>query len=91
MYKRRWAMPAITLRMDDKLARQLDRVCREKGYKKNGLVLSLVRGFLKQEKEAKEQPSQSSHKVPGIEKLEGLVGIVSLGGDAVEDSENYWD
>jgi len=78
-------MTAFTLRLETGLARQLDRVCRERGYKKTGLVKALIRDFL-------DQLEDKSVKRPGTEKnLKKLVGIVTLGGDAVADADAYFE
>jgi len=76
-------MPAFTLRMESRLARELDRFCKENGYKKNGLVTSLIRRFLA----GKGERSLGGRTKKGIR---SLVGIVRLGGDAAQE-ENYFE
>ncbi len=78
-------MSAFTLRLEPELAKKLDQVCREQGYKKTGLVMALIRDFL--EKEDSVRPI----KQPPQQDLKKLVGIVSLGGDAVEDADAYFE
>lgn len=76
-------MTAFTLRLDDTLARQLDKACREKGYSKTGLVKTLIKKFLSGVTDiAPEQKTKKS--------LRSLVGIVRLGGDSVVDTEEYF-
>lgn len=78
-------MPAFTLRLEPTLSQKLDRVCREKGYKKTGLVKALIRDFLAHESGT---PSQAKAHTGDLKKL---VGIVTLGGDAVADADAYFE
>lgn len=77
-------MTAFTLRLDDHVARKLDHLCRERGYKKTGLVKALIRDFLK-----KATPQNSRNKQS--KSLSSLVGIVNLGGDAMKDDGGYFE
>lgn len=70
-------MNVFTLKLNNSLAKQLDRFCRQHGYKKTDLIISLIRNFFK--KKQKET------------KLKKLVGMVSLGGNAVKDAEIYFE
>jgi len=78
-------MSAFTLRLEPTLAKQLDRICRDKGYKKTGLVKALIRDFLKQE------AAPATRKAAPQANLKKLVGIVTLGGDAVSDADAYFE
>lgn len=79
-------MHALTLRLDPNLARQLNRFCQEHGYKKTGLIVSLVRKFF-QEKSVLERVTAKQQK----KRLAKMVGIVSLGGDSVKDADVYFE
>ena len=79
-------MTAFTLRLENSLAKQLDQFCGEHGYKKTGLIVSLIRRFF--EKEQKEALPSSKK---GSKNLKKLVGVVSLGGDAVKDADTYFE
>lgn len=78
-------MVAMTLRLDNQLARQLTLVCKERGYKKSGIIQKLIRDFLNREN--KRLPFRGGR----AEDLQQLVGIVSIGGDSVEDAEHYFE
>ena len=78
-------MTAFTLRLENSLAKQLDQFCAEHGYKKSGLIISLIRRFFEGEKELTPASKKQTKK------LKNLVGIVSLGGDAVKDTEAYFE
>ncbi len=41
-------MKALSVRLDDKLGRELDRVCRSSGLKKNTLISRLIERFLRE-------------------------------------------
>lgn len=73
-------MTAFTLRLENDLSRRLDQFCKEHGYKKTGLIVSLIRRFFEGEKGVPLSKKQAKT-------LKKLVGIVSLGGDAVKDSD----
>lgn len=81
-------MQAFTLRLDPPLAKKLDRICKQKGYSKTGLVKSLIRDFVE-----KETPTAPPEKTPPREGekrgLAALAGIVSWGGDSVKDKREY--
>jgi len=48
-------MKALSIRLDDKLGRELDRLCRSSGLKKNTLISRLIERFaLEQKPRAKE-------------------------------------
>lgn len=79
-------MTAFTLRLDNTMAKQLDQFCKEHGYKKTGLIISLIRRFFEGEQKETVPPSKKQTK-----KLKKLVGIVSLGGDAVKDADVYFE
>lgn len=74
-------MPAFTLRLEDDLSKKLDQACQKYGYSKNGLIKSLIRDFL----EGKSSPTQSQPL------FQDLVGVVSLGGDSLKDTENFFE
>ncbi|MBU0505653.1 MAG: ribbon-helix-helix protein, CopG family [bacterium] len=74
-------MTAFTLRLDDSLAKKLDHICEKRGFSKNGLVKSLIRDFLNKET----LPLKEKHS------LASLVSVVNLGGNAVHDSEEYFE
>lgn len=80
-------MVAMTLRLDDQLAKKLDRVCKERGYKKSGFIQSLIRNFLNERLTVR----RKLKKFGDIRNLDPLIGIMSIGGDSVKDSENYYD
>ena len=44
-------MKAISIRLDDKLGREFDRVCQKTGYKKNTLVTRLISSFVSHQKD----------------------------------------
>lgn len=77
-------MEAFTLRLEPDLAKQLDQVCRNEGYTKTGLVKALIRDFLGKR-------SVLPAKTTGPSGLKKLVRVVTLGGDAVKDSEAYFE
>lgn len=83
-------MNAFTLRLEPPLAKKFEKFCREKGYSKTGLVKSLIRDFL-----ARQEPAQATapfkYKNPGPAGLAKLVGIMSLGGDSVEDKRHVFE
>ncbi|MBI4125044.1 MAG: hypothetical protein HY466_03820 [Deltaproteobacteria bacterium] len=79
-------MSVFTLRLDPGLAQKLDRYCKESGYKKTGFIAALIRKFFQKE----EFPSPPSRKTQK-RRLKGMVGIVSLGGDAVKDADAYFE
>jgi len=76
-------MSVFTLRLNPSLAKSFDRLCAEKGFSKNGLINNLVRDFLKQQAPTKKAKAKSS--------IKKLVGIVSLGGDAISDADSYFE
>lgn len=76
-------MTALTLRLEPGLARTLDQFCKETGHQKNGLIKTLIRRFLDQQK--KKVGAATSPK-----NIQSLVGIVRLGGDAARE-ENYFE
>lgn len=78
----------FTLRLEPSLAKKFDKVCRQKGYKKTGILNSLVREFIQKEEAAPSPPAPINMRASAD--FRGLVGIISLGGDAVEDSETAW-
>jgi len=39
-------MKALSIRLDNQLGRQFDRLCQQLGYKKNTLITRLVAGFV---------------------------------------------
>lgn len=82
-------MSAFTLRLEPALSKKLDKICRDKGYSKTGLVKSLIRNFVA------EEDKPQTFKMPSSEEqmkaLEGLCGIVKWGGDALKDSEKIWE
>lgn len=85
-------MHAMTLRLDDRTSKRLDRVCRKKGYKKTGVIKSLIDDFLAAEEKPFVIPMRAKDYKPAtIYNLSKLCGIVSLGGDSVEDTEDYWE
>lgn len=76
-------MNAFTLRLEPPLTKKLDKICREKGFSKTGLIKSLIRDFVdKQEKIPSRATAASGPS--------SLVGIVKLGGDAVRDAEEIF-
>jgi hypothetical protein len=95
--KRSFIMSAFTLRLEPPLAKKLERVCREKGYSKTGLVKSLIRDFLERTASKKNASSGTvRHAMPSIKGkggggLASLVGIVSLGGDSVLDKRHVFE
>lgn len=75
--------PAIfTLRLEPELGSKLDALCEKRGFNKTGLIKSLIREFLERE--------QSGYLPKGRTKpkLQNLVGIIRLGGDAVQDADD---
>lgn len=80
-------MEAFTLRLEPALAKQLDRICQAEGYTKTGLLKSLIRDFLTKKSRLPSLPSRER----SLSRLKKLVRIVTLGGDAVADSEAYFD
>jgi hypothetical protein len=80
-------MNTFTLRLEDRLAKKLDKICRLRGFKKTGLIKSLVQNFVAKEEEQGVVETQKFRSL----NLRSLVNIVSLGGDAVEDCENLYD
>lgn len=80
-------MTAFTLRLEPALATQLDQFCREHGYKKTGLILSLLRDFLKGKKTGQAADSRKRQ----ARNIEHLVGAVTLGGDSIKDAECYFE
>lgn len=77
-------MTAFTLRFEDSLAKKLEKICLQKGYSKTGLIKSLVRDFLE-----KNDPAHPAKKT--TQSLKNLVGIVRLGGHAVDDADNVFN
>lgn len=82
-------MTALTVRLDPETAKQFDQFCKKYGYSKNGVIKSLICNFLHEESESEKILQKNKMKM-GKLNLNDLVGIVSLGGDAVEDSETAW-
>lgn len=77
-------MEAFTLRLEPNVSRRLHDICRKRGYKKTGLVNALIRDFLDREQgKIKGAAVQSTQ-------FKNIVGIVSLGGDAVKDADDYF-
>lgn len=76
-------MNAFTLRLDETLSKKLDRICMQQGYSKTGLVKVLIREFL--DKQSQTRPNQHKNK------LSDLVGIVNIGGDALDDMDSFFD
>lgn len=75
-------MKALSIRLDDDLNEEFDELCHQEGYKKNGVVVKLIRGFV-----------QKKRKPKGV-KIKDLMkfsGVLSLGGDAMADTEHYDD
>lgn len=86
-------MLAFTLRLDDSMAKKLDKKCRREGYTKTGLVKKLLKQWL-----TGDHPQEKSHnqilleKYGGVSKrpLSDFVGCLSIGGNALEESETAW-
>ena len=79
-------MTAFTLRLETPLAKKLDQICRQKGFSKTGLVKSLIRNFIDEQiQPAKTKPDKQKNK------QNSLVGIVTLGGDAVLDANSIFE
>lgn len=87
-------MVAFTLRLDDSLARKVEKKCRHAGCTKTGVVKKLLKQWLDED----ESPPQKSHnqilleKYGGVSKrpLSDFIGCISVGGNALEDSETAW-
>lgn len=77
-------MNAFTLRLEPALTKKLDKICHERGFSKTGLIKSLIRNFI----EKQDKLPTTNGKASG---LEALVGIVRLGGDAVQDAEDVFE
>lgn len=75
-------MTTLTLRLPPSLDKRLERACKKMGLKKTDIVVTLIQNYLQQEKQKK-----SLNSADGVTSLSKIVGIVSLGGDAVEDSD----
>lgn len=80
-------MNAFALRLEPGLDKKLDRYCKSHGYKKTGLILALLRRFLTEKNGENKGKSLFKTKAKGFKKL---VGVVSLGGDAVADAEEFF-
>lgn len=78
-------MTALTLRLEDTLARRLDKACRENGYNKTGLIKKLIKDFLGCG--AAERIVQK----PVKKDIRSLVGIIRLGGDSVVDADSVFE
>ncbi len=72
----------FTLRLEPELGSRLDTLCEKKGFNKTGLIKSLIREFLEKEQ------SNCLPKGKAKPKLQNLVGIIHLGGDAVQDADD---
>ncbi len=75
-------MATLSIRLDDTLNQEFDRLCERKGYKKSGLIVRLVREFIERSKGATPLPAVSDFT---------WEGRLSLGGDALEDTEKAFD
>lgn len=67
-------MPAFTLRLDDDLDKDLDKLCEEQGYSRTGLIKALIRNFV----ESRQKPPDLRPQPARVD-LKSVVGIVSLG------------
>ena len=77
-------MPAFTLRLEPKLSKKLTDYCKKNGYKKNTLINKMVADFFTPPKRL-----PSSKAIP-LSTLAKMAGLISLGGNSVEDSEDYY-
>lgn len=76
-------MTTLSIRLDDRISKEFDQLCKHEGYKKNGLIVRLITDFLHSKKVS--IPSISFHDISSIE------GKVSLGGNALDDTEQVFD
>lgn len=77
-------MNSFTLRLEPPLTKKLDKICHERGFSKTGLIKSLIREFI----DRQDKLPTTGNKASG---LNSLVGIVRLGGDAVQDAEDVFE
>lgn len=68
-------MKALSIRLDSHLSREFDTICKEYGYKKNGIVVRLIEAFVSsrqsQKKSKKNEKSDPFLDVIGL--YEGIV------------------
>lgn len=88
-------MLAFTLRLDDSLAKMVDKKCRREGYSKTGLVKRLLKQWLEDDGKTQEKSNNQIllEKYGGVSKrpLSDFIGCISLGGNSVEDCDNIFD
>ena len=78
-------MTTISLRLDDDLNQELDRLCEKEGYKKSGLLIRLLREFLEKKKAPPPIPT-----IPTFQDF-SWEGKLTLGGNALEETEKAFD
>lgn len=84
-------MSAFTLRLDASLGKKLETFCSKRGFSKNGLIQTLIRDYLSlyhNEQKSTPVPPLPPHS---LGKFRGLVGMISLGGNALEDTEDLYE
>lgn len=64
-------MKALSIRLDDKLGKEFDRVCLRTGYKKNTLLTRLIAAFVSHQKQDR---SRRMHK--DKDPFDAVIGLV---------------
>lgn len=66
-------MKALSIRLDNQLGRQFDRLCQQLGYKKNTLITRLVAGFV-----AHQSKPRKKHRISGRSRVLRTAGTVEM-------------
>lgn len=77
-------MKALSVRLDDRLARQFDAVCEREGYKKNGIMTRLIQLFVKQRSVVK-VTSHARSEDPFLRVIGILQGPLLKKGESIDD------
>lgn len=80
---------AFTLRLVPAVAKKLSRYCDRHGYSKTGLLQRLIEEYLDKFEAEDRPPPVLSPKFRSAS-FKNIVGIVSLGGDAVLDADSAY-
>lgn len=76
-------MTTLSIRVDEHLNKEFDHLCEQQGYKKSGLIVRLIREFI-------EKSKKSENLLPVVSNF-SWEGKLSLGGNALEDTEKVFD
>lgn len=77
-------MPAFTLRLEPAVSKKLTQYCKKNGQKKTTVINRVLKEVLEEKK------SEFPVKITSVSALRKMAGSISLGGNSVEECEDYW-